>query len=224
MVIPTSWNFPGIILNDETYLYGQVSLFFYLPEEFLLGGKMMGIGELLAISIGVSMDAFAIALCKGLSVERVEPKHLLSAGLWFGGAQAVMPLLGYLLGSGFRLIIESLDHWISFILLAAIGIHMILESREPVRKMEASFAPRAMLPLAVADSIDALAVGVSFAFWKVDILPAVLMIGLTTFVFSVAGVKIGNQFGARYRSKAEVAGGIILLLIGTSILWQHLRA
>jgi putative Mn2+ efflux pump MntP len=223
VVIPTYWNVPGIILNDETYLYGQVSLFFYLPEEFLLEVKTMGIGELAAISIGVSMDAFAIAVCKGLSVERVEPKHLLAAGLWFGGAQAVMPLLGYFLGSGFRSVIESLDHWISLILLAAIGIHMIRESREPVRKMEASFAPRVMLPLAVADSIDALAVGVSFAFLKVDILPAVLMIGLTTFAFSVAGVKIGNQFGARYKSKAETVGGIILLLMGTSILWEHLR-
>lgn len=183
----------------------------------------MKIGELLAISMGVSMDAFAIAICKGLSVERAEPKHLLSAGLWFGGAQAVMPLLGYVLGSGFRFVIESLDHWISFILLAAIGIHMIRESREPVKKMDASFAPKVMLPLALADSIDALAVGVSFAFLKVDILPAVLMIGLTTFLFSVAGVKIGNQFGARYKAKAEAAGGIILLLMGISILWEHLQ-
>ena len=184
----------------------------------------MGIGELMALSIGVSMDAFAIAVCKGLSVERAEPKHLLSAGLWFGGAQAVMPLLGYVLGSGFRSVIESLDHWISWILLTAIGIHMIRESREPVRKMEASFAPRVMLPLAVADSIDALAVGVSFAFLKADILPAVLLMGLTTFAFSAAGVKVGNQFGARYKSKAEMAGGIILLLMGASILWEHLRA
>lgn len=183
----------------------------------------MKIGELLAISMGVSMDAFAIAICKGLSVERAEPKHLLSAGLWFGGAQAVMPLLGYVLGSGFRFVIESLDHWISFLLLAAIGIHMIWESREPVKKMDASFAPKVMLPLALADSIDALAVGVSFAFLKVDILPAVLMIGLTTFLFSVAGVKIGNQFGARYKAKAEAAGGIILLLMGISILWEHLQ-
>ena len=183
----------------------------------------MKIGELLAISMGVSMDAFAIAICKGLSVERAEPKHLLSAGLWFGGAQAVMPLLGYVLGSGFRFVIESLDHWISFILLAAIGIHMIRESREPVKKMGASFAPKVMLPLALADSIDALAVGVSFAFLKVDILPAVLMIGMTTFLFSVAGVKIGNQFGARYKAKAEAAGGIILLLMGISILWEHLQ-
>ena len=183
----------------------------------------MGIGQLLAISIGVSMDAFAIAICKGLSVEHVEPKHLLSAGLWFGGSQAVMPLLGYVLGSGFRSAIESLDHWISFVLLAAIGIHMLGESREPVRKMEASFAPRVMLPLAVADSIDALAVGVSFAFLKVDILPAILMIGLTTFAFSVAGVKIGSHFGAKYKSGAEAAGGIVLLLMGALILVEHLR-
>ena len=183
----------------------------------------MKIGELLAISMGVSMDAFAIAICKGLSVERAEPKHLLSVGLWFGSAQAVMPLLGYVLGSGFRCVIESLDHWISFLLLAAIGIHMIRESREPVKKMDASFAPKVMLPLALADSIDALAVGVSFAFLKVDILPAALMIGLTTFGFSVAGAKIGNRFGARYKAKAEAAGGIILLLMGISILWEHLQ-
>ena len=169
------------------------------------------------------MDAFAIAVCKGPSVERAGPKLLLSAGLWFGGAQAVMPLLGYFLGSGFRSVIESLDHWISFILLAAIGIHMIQESREPIRKMKASFASLVMFPLAVADSIDPLAVGVSLAFLKADILPAVLIIGLTTFAFSVAGVKIGNRFGARYKSKAETAGGIILLLMGTSILWEHLR-
>ena len=133
----------------------------------------MGMGELLAIAVGVSMDAFAIAICKGLSVERAEPKHLLSAGFWFGGAQALMTLLGYFLGNGFSSVIESLDHWISFALLAAIGAHMVRESREPVRKMEASFALRVMLPLAVADSIDAMAVGVSFAFLKVDILPPV---------------------------------------------------
>lgn len=182
----------------------------------------MGIGELVAISIGVSMDAFAIAICKGLSVERVEQKHLLSAGLWFGGAQAFMPLLGYFLGSRFRPMIESLDHWIAFVLLAATGIHMLWESREPVRKMDASFASRVMLLLAVADSIDALAVGISFAFLKVNILPAILMIGLTTFVFSVVGVKIGNHFGAKYKSKAEVVGGSVLLLMGILVLVEHL--
>ena len=184
----------------------------------------MGIGKLIVISIGVSMDAFAIAICKGLSVEQVEPKHLLSAGLWFGGAQALMPLLGYVLGSGFRSVIESLDHWISFGLLAAIGIHMLREAREPARKLDASFAPQVMFPLAVADSIDALAVGISFAFLKVDILPAVLMIGLTTFAFSVAGVKIGNHFGAKYKSKAEAAGGLVLILMGVLVLLEHLQA
>lgn len=182
----------------------------------------MGIRELIAISIGVSMDAFAIAICKGLSVEHVEPKHLLSAGLWFGGSQAAMPLLGYVLDSGFRSLIESLDHWISFGLLAVMGIHMLRESREPVKKMEASFAPRVMFPLAVADSIDAMVVGVSFAFLKVDILPAILMIGLTTFAFSVAGVKIGNHFGGKYKSKAEAIGGIVLLLMGALLLVEHL--
>ena len=170
----------------------------------------------MAISIGVSMDAFAIAICKGLSVEHAEPKHLLSAGLWFGGSQAIMPLLGYVLGSGFRSAIESLDHWVSFVLLAAIGIHML-------RELDASFAPRVMFPLAVADSIDALSVGVSFAFLKADILPAVLMIGLTTFVFSVAGVKIGNHFGAKYKSRAEAVGGIVLLFMGVLILAEHLQ-
>lgn len=183
----------------------------------------MGMGELLAIAVGVSMDAFAIAICKGLSVERAEPKHLLSAGLWFGGAQALMTLLGYFLGNGFSSVIESLDHWISFALLAAIGAHMVRESRGPVRKMEASFAPRVMLPLAVADSIDAMAVGVSFAFLKVDILLPVLMIGLTTFAFSAAGVRIGNQFGARFKSRAEAAGGVILILMGIMILIEHLQ-
>ena len=183
----------------------------------------MGMGELLAIAVGVSMDAFAIAICKGLSVERAEPKHLLSAGLWFGGAQALITLLGYFLGNGFSSVIESLDHWVSFALLAAIGAHMIRESREPVRKMEASFAPRVMLPLAVADSIDAMAVGVSFAFLKVDILLPVLMIGLATFAFSAAGVRIGNQFGVRFKSRAEAAGGVILILMGTMILIEHLQ-
>lgn len=183
----------------------------------------MGMGELLAIAVGVSMDAFAIAICKGLSVERAEPKHLLSAGLWFGGAQALMTLLGYFLGNGFSSVIESLDHWISF---CAAGSNRSAHGPgipEPVRKMEASFAPRVMLPLAVADSIDAMAVGVSFAFLKVDILLPVLMIGLTTFAFSAAGVRIGNQFGARFKSRAEAAGGVILILMGIVILIEHLQ-
>lgn len=167
------------------------------------------------------MDAFAISICKGLSVERVETKQLWSAGLWFGGAQALMPLLGYLLGSSFSTTIENIDHWLSFLLLALIGIHMVRESREKIKQLDGSFSAKAMFPLAIADSIDALAVGVSFAFLKVRIIPAVLMIGVTTFFFSVAGVKIGNAFGARYKSKAELVGGIILILMGVTILLEH---
>ena len=169
------------------------------------------------------MDAFAISICKGLSVQTVEKKHLLSAGLWFGGAQALMPLIGYFLGTGFRSLIEQVDHWIAFGLLAFIGINMILESQGEVKTLDASFSAKAMFPLAIADSIDALAVGVTFAFLNVSILPAILLIGCTTFLFSAAGVKIGNQFGARYQSKSELAGGLILIAIGTLILLEHLE-
>ena len=181
----------------------------------------MGFAELLITAVGVSMDAFAIAICKGLSVQKAEKKHLLSAGLWFGGAQALMPLIGYLLGGAFHGAIERIDHWISFILLALIGANMIRESREQAKALDASFSPKAMFPLAIADSIDALAVGVTFAFLQVDILPAILLIGITTFLFSAAGVKIGNRFGAKYKSKAELAGGIILILMGLFILLEH---
>lgn len=183
---------------------------------------MMEMWELLILAVGLSMDAFAIAICKGLSVEKAEAKHLLSAGLWFGGAQAAMPLLGYLLGSGFQSIVNHVDHWIAFVLLAIIGINMIRESREECEHVDASFSTKAMFPLAIADSIDALAVGVSFAFLEVKILPAVLLIGVVTFLFSAAGVKIGNRFGSKYRAKAELAGGIILILMGTSILLEGL--
>lgn len=181
----------------------------------------MGFWELLVIAIGVSMDAFAISICKGLSVQKLEKKHLLSAGLWFGGAQALMPLLGYLLGSGFQSVVERVDHWISFGLLAIIGINMIRESRSEIEKLGTSFSAKAMFPLAIADSIDALAVGVTFAFLEVHIIPAILLIGTTTFVFSVAGMKIGNQFGAKYKSKAELAGGLILMVMGLMILLEH---
>lgn len=181
----------------------------------------MGIWELFVVAIGVSMDAFAIAICKGLSVERLEKKHMVSAGLWFGGAQALMPLIGYLLGSSFADAISSIDHWLSFALLAIIGINMIRESRGEAEKLDASFSAKAMFPLAIADSIDALAVGVTFAFLDVSIIPAIVLIGLTTFLFSVVGVKIGNQFGARYKSKSELAGGIILIVMGLFIVLEH---
>lgn len=182
----------------------------------------MSLIELLIIAVGVSMDAFAISICKGLSVQKTEPKHLIITGLWFGGSQALMPLLGFVLGSQFSGFITRIDHWLSFILLGLIGINMILESRKEIKDLNASFAPKVMLPLAIADSIDALAVGVSFACLRVDILPAVVLIGICTFLFSAAGVKIGNVFGSRYKSRAEVAGGVILILMGTSILLEHL--
>ena len=180
----------------------------------------MNLFELLIIAIGVSMDAFAIAICKGLSVKELRNKHLLITGLWFGGAQALMPLLGYLLGGSFSSFIESVDHWFSFALLAIIGFNMIKESREETETLNDSFSVKAMFPLAIADSIDALAVGVTFAFQEVHIIPAVTLIGITTFLFSAIGVKIGNRFGCRYKSRAEFTGGLILILMGLLILLE----
>jgi len=181
----------------------------------------MGITEIIIVAIGLSMDAFAIAICKGLSVECVEKKHMVCAGLWFGCAQALMPLIGYLLGSSFSHMIESFDHWIAFGLLALLGINMIRESRDKAKKLDDSFSPKAMFPLAVADSIDAMAAGVTFAFLDVQILPASLLIGVITFLLSVAGLIIGNKFGAKYKSKAEVAGGILLIIMGLSVILTH---
>ena len=178
--------------------------------------------ELFLIAVGLSMDAFAIAICKGLSVQQLKLKHMVITGLWFGGSQAVMPLIGYFLGSSFYSLISGIDHWISFGLLLIIGINMIRESRELSCPVDASFSPRVMFPLAIADSIDALAVGVTFAFQEVSILPAVALIGLTTFLLSCAGVKIGNVFGSKYKSKAELAGGIVLIAIGSTVLLQDL--
>lgn len=182
----------------------------------------MSFFELFFIAVGLSMDALAISICKGLSVEKIQKKHMIITGLWFGGSQAVMPLLGFILGTGFQSFVESIDHWIAFILLTIIGINMIRESREEVKKLDASFSAKVMFPLAIADSIDALAAGVTFAFMEVDIVPAVLLIGATTFVLSAAGVKVGSKFGERYKSKAEVLGGIILIIMGVSILLQDL--
>ena len=189
------------------------------------GEMRMGFLELVLIAVGLSMDAFAVSICKGLSVRRLQLRHMLLAGIYFGGFQALMPLLGYLLGSGFASFITAYDHWIAFVLLALIGGNMIREALRGEAEEEeqnADFGFRVMLPLAVATSIDALAVGISFAFLQVRILPAVLLIGATTFCFGVAGVKIGNLFGARYQARAELAGGVILILIGTKILLEHL--
>ena len=182
----------------------------------------MGIWELFVIAVGLSMDAFAVSICKGLSVRRLKPRHLLLVGLYFGGFQALMPLMGWLLGYRFESAIASVDHWIAFVLLALIGGNMIRESFSPDEELNDDFGFRAMLPLAVATSIDALAVGVTFAFLSVRILPAVCLIGLTTFLLSGLGVEIGFRFGARYRTGAERLGGAILILMGLKILLEHL--
>jgi putative Mn2+ efflux pump MntP len=172
------------------------------------------------------MDAFAVAICKGLAMARADWRKAGTVGAYFGVFQSLMPLLGYLLGAQFADKIVAYDHWVAFILLAIIGGRMIKEGVSHHDKPVAS-APDlgfgAMLPLAVATSIDAMAVGISFAFLNVSILPAVLFIGATTFTLSAAGVKIGNLFGARYKSGAEVAGGVILILIGLKILLEHLH-
>ena len=188
------------------------------PED-----KCMNLFSLFLIAVGLSMDAFAVSICKGLAMQKITIKKALIVGLWFGGFQALMPAIGYLLGSQFESYITNIDHWIAFVLLFIIGANMIKEAlskeEEPTSD---SLAFKEMLLLALATSIDALAVGVTFAFLKVQIVPAVLFIGVITFTLSALGVKIGNIFGCRYKSKAELAGGIILILMGCKILLEHL--
>lgn len=184
----------------------------------------MSLLELFIIAVGLSMDAFAVSICKGLCMPRMNWRNAVIAGLYFGGFQAGMPVIGYLLGSQFKEAITSYDHWIAFVLLGIIGINMIKESfdKEEVECTYCSLDPKNMFMLAIATSIDALAVGVTFAFLKVQIIPAVSFIGVTTFTLSVAGIKMGNVFGTRFKSKAEFAGGVILILMGIKILLQHL--
>ena len=172
------------------------------------------------------MDAFAVSIGKGLSVRRIEPRHTMSVGLWFGGFQALMPLVGYFLGVSFASLVQNIDHWIAFILLGIIGVNMIREATAKeeceCEKATSDFSSRKMLLLAIATSIDALAVGVSFAFLGVNIWQAVVMIGVITMILSMIGLRIGNIFGCRYKSKAEIFGGVILILIGLKILFEHL--
>lgn len=182
----------------------------------------MHIAEILIIAVGVSMDAFAVSICKGLSVQTLQPKHAALTALWFGGFQALMPLIGYFLGVSFADFVSSVDHWIAFILLGIIGGNMIKESfSKDECEHSPDFSAKAMFPMAVATSIDALAIGVSLAFLRVDIWRAVLMIGLITGAFSAAGVCIGKFFGSRYKSKAEFTGGFILVAMGLKILLEH---
>lgn len=169
------------------------------------------------------MDAFAVSVCKGLSVSKLKPRHCVIAGAYFGGFQAAMPLVGWLLGRQFESLIKNIDHWIAFVLLALIGANMIREAiKNEEENLNSSFSPKTMLPLAIATSIDALAVGVTFAFLSVDIIPAVSFIGVTTFVLSAIGVKIGNVFGSKYKAKAEFVGGLVLICMGIKILIEHL--
>lgn len=180
----------------------------------------MSILDLFILAVGLSMDAFAVSVCKGLSLGKIKPKHMCIAGAWFGGFQALMPLIGYFLGSFFAEMIEKYDHWVAFVLLAIIGGNMIKESFDKDEKVDSSMDVKSMLLLAIATSIDALAVGVTFAFLQVQIVHAVSFIGVITFIFSAVGVKIGSLFGTKYKSKAELFGGIVLVLIGIKILLE----
>lgn len=180
----------------------------------------MRIVELFILAVGLSMDAFAVSVCKGLSLGKINIKHMCIAGAWFGGFQALMPFIGYLMGSFFADTITEYDHWIAFVLLFLIGGNMIKESLEKDESVDASMKAGAMFLLAVATSIDALAVGVTFAFLKVSIIPAISFIGIVTFLCSAIGVKIGSVFGVKYKSKAEFCGGIILIVIGLKILLE----
>lgn len=188
----------------------------------------MGLVELFVIAVGLSMDAFAVSICKGLSLGKIKFKHMCIAGLWFGGFQALMPAIGYFLGSFFADMVTKYAHWVAFILLAFIGGNMLKEAFEKGEECEcckedgAAMDVKTMFLLAVATSIDAMAVGVSFAFLKVDIVPAVIFIGCITFICSGLGVKIGSIFGSKYKSKAELAGGIVLILMGIKTLLDGL--
>ena len=182
----------------------------------------MSITDLLLIAVGLSMDAFAVSIGKGLSVAKVRPRYALTVGVWFGGFQALMPIVGYYLGTSFADLVESVDHWIAFVLRGIIGFNRIHESlSKGCERGSDDFSPKAMLPLAVATSIDALAVGVSLAFLKEPIFASAAAIGITTALLSAVGLYIGNIFGCKYKSKAEFMGGAVLILIGIKILVEH---
>ena len=194
--------------------------YFYIFKRKVI---FLGIFELVS-AVALSMDAFAVAMCKGLATERVKPKHMLTVGLWFGGFQALMPSLGYILGVSAQKIIQPIDHIIAFLLLGAIGANMIKESfSKEENEADSCFGCKTMLIMAIATSIDAFAAGIAFTAEKnLNIYIAVLFIGIITFTLSAIGVKLGNIFGAKYKSKAELAGGVILMGLGLKILIEHL--
>ena len=183
----------------------------------------MGTIELLLLSVGLAMDAFAVSICKGISMKKMNWKKAVIIGIYFGGFQALMPVIGYFLGTAFESIITNIDHWVAFILLGIIGGNMIKESfGNESENCNDDVGFKTMIILAIATSIDALAVGITFAFLKVTFVATISMIGVITFAFSVVGTKIGNRFGDKYESKAELVGGIILVLLGIKILLEHL--
>ena len=181
----------------------------------------MNIIDILFIGLGLSMDAFAVSVCKGLAMKKMDVKKALVCSLYFGVFQALMPLIGFLLGSGFKNVVSSIDHWIAFVLLGIIGINMIKEAKS-CEAVNDAMDVKTMLTLAVATSIDALAIGVTFAFLKVSIIPAITIIGVTTFVCCFVGVKLGSIFGEKLKTKAEIVGGTVLILMGAKILIEHL--
>ena len=203
----------------------RVSLF-YCPRTYIFITKQrktvikMSLWELFILAVGLSMDAFAVSVCKGLSVKKLKAKHMLTVGVYFGGFQALMPLLGYILGIQFQSMIQQFDHWIAFVLLALIGANMIKESFGGDEQLDDDYSAKAMLPLAVATSIDAFAVGVGFAAMEANIVVAALLIGCTTFTLSAIGVKVGAVFGDKYRAVSERIGGLVLILIGLKTLIQ----
>ena len=183
----------------------------------------MGIIELILLSIGLGMDAFAVSICKGISMKKMDWKKACIIGLYFGGFQAIMPVIGYFLGSTFESFITNFDHWVAFILLAIIGGNMIKETfNTECETISDDVNFKTMIILAIATSIDALAVGITFAFFKVNLILAISLIGIITFVLSVIGTNVGNKFGDKYENKAEFVGGVILILLGLKILLEHL--
>ena len=228
----TSWGFPWRVLIDETCV-GRLGFPHPPPgRNERLGGIFMGFGELLLLAVGVSMDAFAVSICKGLAMKKATPGGMATVGGWFGGFQALMPLIGYFLGVLFADAIEAIDHWVAFVLLGYIGISMLKDAFSTdcdcCEEHDADLSPKTMFVMAVATSIDALAVGISLAMaglsvFGIDgIFAAVTLIGLCTCGFCTAGVKIGNIFGSRFEKKAQMAGGFILILLGVRILLEHL--
>lgn len=188
------------------------------------GDEMVGIFEIIVIGMGLAMDAFAVSVCKGLSMKKMNWKNAIIIALYFGIFQAIMPVIGFFFGTTFSSFVSSVDHWITFILLAIIGGNMINDSSDDeLEKRNDNVDIKTMLLLAIATSIDALAVGITFAFLKANLVQSIIIIGLITFVISITGVKIGNKFGDKFQNKAELIGGIILIIIGLKILLEHLE-